>query len=165
MIWSAELAELREGEYFTFLKSIFDALENKQLKFNFLLLGIEACPNREEYEFVNRDPVWITGKALTEMVCDEDFLWIWGAFLAFPQDVTEEEAVAGTCRLYIPESSDMDSWNIRNRFSETKAEFMIFAEDSTYVELLSREKNLIDIFCTHKPLAKVTMIEDTLEES
>ena len=47
-VWSARLAG--DGRSHTFLKRVFAALEGRQLNFDFLLLGVEACP-REHKEF------------------------------------------------------------------------------------------------------------------
>lgn len=157
-VWSAVLE--KDGQAHTFLGRVFDALENQQVHYNFLLVGIEAYPVAPEFQFVNRDPVWISGEELTHMIGQEDFQWVWGALLAFLPSVSREQAVSRVCDLYAPSSSDQDSWHVRNRFPETGAEFMIFAEDSTYTELLARRRELVERFCRHEPRAKMDRITD-----
>ena len=125
-VWSAVLE--KDGQAHTFLGRVFDALENQQVHYNFLLVGIEAYPVAPEFQFVNR--------------------------------VSREQAVSRVCDLYAPSSSDQDNWHVRNRFPETGAEFMIFAEDSTYTELLARRRELVERFCRHEPRAKMDRITD-----
>lgn len=162
MVWGAHLSE---GESFTHLKSVFSAIENEQQNYDFLLIGIEACPCHEEYEFINHSPVWLTGQELTELVERDDLQWIWGAFLAFPKSVGRERAALETSSLYTPRYPDKDSWSIRTNFAKTKADFMILAGDSSYMELLSKEQKRVDCFCKYRPLAERFILDDTHEES
>ena len=74
-IWSATLRG--DDRPHTFLGRVFAALEGRQRGYDFLLAGVEACPTRPEYTFVNRGPVWLSGEELTAMVRREDFQWIW----------------------------------------------------------------------------------------
>ena len=152
--WSAVLE--KDGQYHTFLGRVFDVLEDRQRNYNFLLAGIEAYPAAPAFQFVRQSPVWISGEELTRMIRQEDFQWGWGALLAFPPSCSREEVLGSVRALYVPEAPDQDSWHIRNRFLETGAEFMIFAEDSTYTELLIRDRALLEMFCRHEPQARVT---------
>ena len=151
--WIARLE--RDGQYHTFLGRVFDSLENRQRNYNFLLAGVEAYPGNPNFEFANQAPVWISGEELTRMIRQEDFQWVWGALLAFSTSCSKEQILSGVRALYVPETSDQDSWHIRNRFLETGAEFMIYAEDSTYTELLTRNRELLERFCRHEPGAVV----------
>ena len=152
--WSAVLET--DGQYHNFLGRVFDALEDRQRNYNFLLAGIETYPTAPGFQFVNQAPVWISGEELTRMIRQEDFQWVWGALLAFPPSCSREEVLGSVRALYVPEAPDQDSWHIRNRFLETGAEFMIFAEDSTFTEFLTWDRELLDVFCRHEPQAKVT---------
>ena len=152
-IWSAVLE--KDGQCHTFLGRVFDALEGRQRDYNFLLVGVEAYPRTPDFQFVNQAPVWMSGKELTRMIRQEDFQWVWGALLAFSTSCSKEQILSGVRALYVPEASDQDSWHIRNRFLETGAEFMIYAEDSTYTELLLRNRKLLELFCRHEPGAVV----------
>lgn len=151
--WSAVLE--KDGQYHTFLGRVFDALEDRQRGYHFLLMEVEAYPETPDFQFVNQVPVWIPGEELTRMIRQEDFQWVWGALLAFSTSCSKEQILSGVRALYVPETSDQDSWHIRNRFLETGAEFMIYAEDSTYTELLTRNRKLLELFCRHEPEAVV----------
>ena len=151
--WSAVLE--KDGQYHTFLGRVFDGLEDRQRDYHFLLAGVEAYPETPDFQFVNQAPVWIPGEELTRMIRQEDFQWVWGALLAFSTSCSKEQILSGVRALYVPEASDQDSWHIRNRFLETGAEFMIYAEDSAYTELLLRNRKLLELFCRHEPGAVV----------
>ena len=152
-IWSAVLE--KDGQCHTSLGRVFDALEGRQRDYNFLLVGVEAYPGTPDFQFVNQAPVWMSGEELTRMIRQEDFQWVWGALLAFSTSCSKEQILSGVHALYVPEASDQDSWHIRNRFLETGAEFMIYAEDSAYTELLLRNRKLLELFCRHEPGAVV----------
>ena len=79
--WSAVLE--KDGQYHTFLGRVFDALEDRQRDYHFLLAGVEAYPETPDFQFVNQPPVWMSGEELTRMIRQEDFQWVWGALLAF----------------------------------------------------------------------------------
>ena len=152
-VWIARLE--RDGRYHTFLGRVFDALEDRQRDYHFLLAVVEAYPETPDFQFVNQPPVWIPGEKLTRMIRQEDFQWVWGALLAFSTSCSKEQILSGVRALYVPEASDQDSWHIRNRFLETGAEFMIYAEDSAYTELLLLNRKLLELFCRHEPGAVV----------
>lgn len=154
-VWSARLAG--DGRSHTFLKRVFAALEGRQLNFDFLLLGVEACPRKhKEFETVNQTPCWLSGSEMTHMAETEDFQWIWGALLAFPGGGCRAERLRRVRALCPPGPPDEESWGVRGQFERTGAAFMIFAADSSLTELVSLDRDLIDCFCAHEPRAEVT---------
>ena len=84
----------RGEKYFTFLKKIFDSIENVQKNYNWLITGYECYPQNIKYvERLSKEWCWITGKELTKMIEKENFQWIWGVFSAFPQSVTKDDVL------------------------------------------------------------------------
>lgn len=154
-VWGARLE--RDGQYHTSLKRVFDALEGRQIGFDFLLLGVEAYPlEHEEFEAVNQTPRWISGAELTRMVETEDFQWVWGALLAYPEGCGRAEVLEQVRALCPPGPPDEESWGVRRQFEKTGAIFLILAADSSLTELVSEDRGLIDLFCAHEPRATVT---------
>ena len=154
-VWSARLE--RDGQYHTSLKRVFDALEGRQIGFDFLLLGVEAYPlEHEEFEAVNQTPRWISGAELTRVVETEDFQWVWGALLAYPEGCGRAEVLEQVRALCPPGPPDEESWGVRRQFEKTGAIFLILAADSSLTELVSEDRGLIDLFCAHEPRATVT---------
>ena len=86
---------VEEGEkYFTFFKKIFEAINNIQRDYNWLMTDYECYPQNERYaEILNGEYCWMTGDEFTEMVEITDFQWIWGAFSAFPKSVPLEHVL------------------------------------------------------------------------
>ena len=151
--WNARLE--RDGQYHTSLKRVFDALEGRQIGFDFLLLGVEAYPlEHEEFEAVNQTPRWISGAELTRVVETEDFQWVWGALLAYPEGCGRAEVLEQVRALCPPGPPDEESWGVRRQFEKTGAIFLILAADSSLTELVSADRGLIDLFCAHEPQAK-----------
>ena len=154
-VWSARLE--RDGQYHTSLKRVFDALEGRQIGFDFLLLGVEAYPlEHEEFEAVNQTPCWISGAELTRVVETEDFQWVWGTLLAYPEGCGRAEVLEQVRALCPPGPHDEESWSARRQFEKTGAAFLILASDSSLTELVSEDRGLIDLFCAHEPRATVT---------
>jgi len=68
---------------------IFNAIQNVQKNYNWLITDIESIPNTDKYIELFKNPyVWITGEELSEIVQKEDFFWIWGVFLGFNKTIT-----------------------------------------------------------------------------
>ena len=155
-VWSAVLT--RDGRFHTSLKRVFDALEGRQRHWDFLLLGVEACPREHrEFELVNQVPRWISGAELTAMAETEDFQWVWGALLAYPPDCCRSSCLKQVRALCPPGAPDEESWGVRRNFEGTGAAFLILAADSSLTELVSADRDLIDCFSAHEPGAKLTL--------
>ena len=118
---------------------------------------MEAYPlEHEEFEAVNQTPRWISGAELTRMVETEDFQWVWGALLAYPEGCGRAEVLEQVRALCPPGPPDEESWGVRRQFEKTGAIFLILAADSSLTELVSEDRGLIDLFCAHEPRATVT---------
>lgn len=80
-------AVIHRGEKcFTFLKEIFDSIENVQKNYNWLITGYECYPQNIKYvERLSKEWCWITGKELTKMIETENFQCIWGVLIRFLQ--------------------------------------------------------------------------------
>ena len=154
-VWGARLE--RDGQYHTSLRRVFAALEGRQIGLDFLLLGVEAYPlEHEEFEAVNQTPRWISGAELTRMVETEDFQWVWGALLAYPEGCGRAEVLEQVRALCPPGPHDEESWSARRQFEKTGAAFLILAADSSLTELVSADRGMIGLFCAHEPQAAVT---------
>ena len=74
----------RGEKYFTFLKKIFDSIENVQKNYNWLITGYECYPQNIKYvERLSKEWCWITGKELTKMIETENFQLDMGSFFCF----------------------------------------------------------------------------------
>lgn len=150
-------AVINKGErYFTFLNKIFDAIENIQKKYNWLITGYECYPQHIKYvERLSKEWCWITGDELTEMIETENIQWIWGIFSAFPQNVTEADVL----KYELPKANGNDKiWKNPISIQHPLSVMEIIAWDSSMTIFISKNDEIVE-----KILMKNPLIED-LEE-
>lgn len=59
------------GKYFTYLRSIFDSIDNIQKDYNWLITGHECYPQNAEYvEKLSKEWCWMTGAVSNPMTED-----------------------------------------------------------------------------------------------
>lgn len=146
----------RGEKYFTFLKKIFDSIENVQKNYNWLITGYECYPQNIKYvERLSKEWCWITGKELTKMIEKENFQWIWGVFSAFPQSVTKDDVLK-----YELPKADGNEKICKNPISiqHPLSVMEIIAWDSSMTILISKFDEIVEKLLKSNPL-----IED-LEE-
>lgn len=78
-----------KGEkYYTYLKKVFDAIDNKQKEYNWLITDCVCYPNDPEIkELLSKKYCWLSGEKLTEIVNQEEFQWIWAVLSGFDKSV------------------------------------------------------------------------------
>ena len=132
-----------EGEkYFTYLKSIFGAIDNIQKDYNWLISGHECYPQDVNYaEKLSAKWCWMTGTELTEMIENEDFQWIWGVFSAFSKDVTKEEVL----KYKLPNADGNDRiWQNPISMQHPLSIMEIIAWDSSMTIFISKSDDIIE---------------------
>lgn len=143
-------------KYFTFLKKIFDSIENVQKNYNWLITGYECYPQNIKYvERLSKEWCWITGKELTKMIETENFQWIWGVFSAFPESVTKDDAL----KYELPKADGNEKiWKNPISIQHPLSVMEIIAWDSSMTILISKFDEIVEKLLKSNPL-----IED-LEE-
>ena len=132
-----------EGEkYFTYLKSIFGAIDNIQKDYNWLISGHECYPQDVNYaEKLSAKWCWMTGTELTEMIENEDFQWIWGVFSAFPKDVAKEEVL----KYKLPNADGNDRiWQNPISMQHPLSIMEIIAWDSSMTIFISKRDDIME---------------------
>lgn len=129
-------------KYFTYLKSLFGAIDDIQKDYNWLISGHECYPQDVNYaEKLSAKWCWMTGKELTEMIENEDFQWIWGVFSAFSKDVTKEEVL----KYKLPNADGNDRiWQNPVSMQHPLSLMEIIAWDSSMTIFISRCDDIID---------------------
>lgn len=69
------------------LKNVFDAIENEQNKYNWLITEIDYAPLNKEIAPFSQPYTWISGEELTARIEKDDGFWVWGVFSGFTKDV------------------------------------------------------------------------------
>jgi hypothetical protein len=146
-------AILQKGEHFyTHMGKIFKAIENGQLKYNWLITDFECYPlDKSINEIFTPEYVWLTGEQLTEIIRKEDFQFIWGVFSGFPSEVTLEEVL----KFDLPFADGYKGfWVDEVGIQHPLAQIEIVAWDSSLTLLISRDDSLVQKFRNNLPLSE-----------
>ncbi len=133
-----------DEKYYTYLKKVFEAIDNKQNEYNWLITNCECYPHNHETDelFRNREYCWITGEELTEIISNDDFQWIWGILSGFDKSIELSEVL----KYDISE----DNFNVYFKNPLTMQHPLCCVEivpfDSTFMMILSKDKEIINNF-------------------
>lgn len=134
-----------DEKYYTHLKKVFESINNKQKDYNWLITNCECLPVNLETAilFNNREYSWISGEELTEIVNREDFQWIWAVLSGFDKSIELSEVL----KYNLPSEDNYNAYfknplTLRHPLSSIE----IVPFDSSFVILLSKEKEIIDNF-------------------
>ena len=138
-------AILEKGErYYTHLLEILLAIEPIQKNFNWFITNCECFPKSPKYdEQFSKEYAFLSGEALTSLVEEENFQWIWAVFSAFEKDVSLEEILT-----YPLPFADHNPafWKNPLTIQHPLAQIEIVAFDSSLTLFLSRRKPHVDLF-------------------
>lgn len=146
-------AILQTGEqFYTHMGKIFNAIENSQLKYNWLITNCECYPQEEGfYELFSKEYVWISGKQLTEIIYKEDFQFVWGVFSGFSPEATLAEVL----EYELPFADGYKGfWVEKIGIQHPLAEVEIVAWDSSLTLLISKDDNLVQKFRSNLPMSE-----------
>ncbi|MFV0341822.1 MAG: hypothetical protein ACK5JH_02870 [Anaerocolumna sp.] len=146
-------AILEKGEHhYTNMAKVFNAIENEQLKYNWLITNCECYPEDKRInEMFSKEYIWISGEQLTEIINKDNFQFIWGVFSGFTPEVTLEEAL----RYDLPFADGYEGFWVNNvGIQHPLAEVEIVAWDSSLTLLISKNNKLIEDFHSTFPLSE-----------
>lgn len=146
-------AILEKGEqYYTHMAKVFNAIENEQLKYNWLITECECYPGDKNIdEIFSKEYIWISGKQLTEIIRKDDFQFIWGVFSGFSPKVTLEDIL----RYDLPFADGYKGFWVNNvGIQHPLAEVEIVAWDSSLTLLISKDDKLVQKFRSNFPLSE-----------
>ncbi len=138
-------AILNKGESgYTIMSRIFNAINQVQKNYNWLITDVNAYPNDPIFEkLVNEEYIWMTGDELTKMVEKEDFQWIWAVFSGFSPDVNKE-AILKYELPYVQDNYEI--WKNQPQIQHPLANTEILACDSSYVTIVSKHDRIVNEF-------------------
>lgn len=143
------IVDRKNHKTYTHLGNVFSALDGIEKDYNWLISDTECVPNIKEYEeLFAKEYCWLSGKELSEIVKKDDFQWIWGVLCAFEKDVSLEEALSYP----LPLARDYNGY-FQNPVSlqHPLSTLEIFAFDSSYTIIISKDKAIIDGYLRHLP--------------
>ena len=127
----------------TCLASLFKAIDNQQLHYNWLITDYEGCAEDEQIcDKLEQEYCWLTGEELTEIIEKEDFQWIWGILLGFRKEI----ALSKILESPLPDIEKATFWKNPVSIQHELADIEIIAFDSTYTVFKSKSKELYEGF-------------------
>ncbi len=135
----------RKGEqYYTYLKKLFDAIDNRQREYNWLITDCICYPKDPHTDaMLQKEYCWITGEDLTELVTEEDFQWIWAVLSAFDKSV----ALSDILKYDLPFAEEYEGfWSRPISMQHPLARIEIVPWDSSMTMIFSDDKSIIDSF-------------------
>lgn len=142
----------KDEKYYTYLKKVFDAIGNVQKNYNWLITDCEyGTLNPKIERLLNAEYCWITGERLTELVLEEDFLWIWAVLSGFDKTVALSEVL----KYDFPYANGYRGfWEKPLTLQHPLAHIEIVPWDSSLTLLLSDNKEIVDRFKKRFPYSE-----------
>ena len=152
-------------KYYTYLRSVFDAIHDEQKNYNWLITDSEAYPDLEEAKKLSTrhlnltvdakprlvhdgDYCFLSGEELTEIIDREDFQWIWAVLSGFEKSIPLEEIL----RYPLPEADGYEGfWKNPLALQHPLATIEIVPWDSSLTLVLSTQKELVRMFLDATP--------------
>ena len=73
------IIDRKNHKYYTYMSKVFQAMDNAQLQYNWLITGCICYPQNNDIEkLLDQEYCWLTGDELSAIIEQEDFQWIWG---------------------------------------------------------------------------------------
>ena len=144
---------INKGEaYYTYLKKLFEAIDNIQLNYKWLISYPQCYPcDKETSELLNGDYCILTGREFTDLVDKEDFQWIWGTFSAFDPSISDDKIL----NYKLPENDMYPGfWMNPLTMQHVLSKIEIVAFDSSCTLLLAKDLILPDTFYDFYPKAE-----------
>ncbi len=146
-------AILEKGEaYYTFLNKVFKAIDNEQLKYNWLITGYECYPSNSTFrELFSQEYVWLTGQELSDIIGAEKFQFVWGVFSGFKPEIPLNEVLQHD----MPYADGYTGfWLDDVGIQHPLADIEIVAFDSSLTLFISKHDELADKFLHALPLSE-----------
>lgn len=146
-------AIIEKGEpYYTDLRKVFDAIGNTQTQYNWLITDCVCYPQSADInELLSQTYCRLSGPALTSIVDQEDFQWVWAVLSGFRQDIPLEEILKHP----LPYADGYRGfWKNPLSIQHPLAEVEIVPWDSSLTLIYSQHRGMIDSFRNYFPLSE-----------
>ena len=142
---------------YTSLKAVFDAIDNLQIKYNWLITDTEIFAQSDKSDSLNTGVHWkyvdgkpiaipapdyyfLSGEELTEIISEDDSQWIWGVLSGFEKSISLKDIL----KYPLPKSSGQeDSWGNPPIIQHPLASTEIVPWDSSLLLILSKNEEII----------------------
>ncbi len=146
------LIDRKSCEFYTYMSTVFEAIENVQKQYNWLITDCVCYPlDKEIDQMLNQEYCWLSGEELSELVAKEDFQWIWGALCGFVKDIPLAEIL----KFPLPSAEDYNGYyNNPVSLQHPLSSLEIIPCDSSCILLISKDKAIIDYYLCKHPKAE-----------
>lgn len=138
----------KDENYYTNMLKVINSIGGNSLRYNWLISDIETNDDiyfKEEYVILSTDDLL---KLLNE---NTNLQWIWGCFSAIPEYYSKEDIL----KYEIPFINNRLIYDNIGIIQHPLAEIEIDAVDSTFVQLISKDDKIAELFKKSFPLAEV----------
>lgn len=125
-----------EDDYYTDILKVVNAIGGRSLNYNWLITEIETSTGDYFYE----EYVILSNDELLDNLENKEIQWIWGTFSAIPKRYKQEEIL----KYNLPGVENIDKKEIK--IQHPLAEIEIIAYDSTFVQLIAKDKTIAEKF-------------------
>ena len=125
-----------EDDYYTDILKVVNAIGGRSLNYNWLITEIETSTGDYFYE----EYVILSNDELLDNLENKEIQWIWGTFSAIPKKYKQEEIL----KYNLPGVENIDKKEIK--IEHPLAEIEIIAYDSTFVQLIAKNKTIAEKF-------------------
>ena len=147
------LIDRKSHKFYTHMRTVFQAIENVQKQYNWLITDWECYPKNKEIEqLFEQEYCWLSGEELTDIVVKEDFQWIWGCLCGFQKNISLEEVLMHS----LPLSENYNGYyqnpvSLQHPLSSVE----IVPCDSSWILIISKDKSIIDSYMKKYPMSEV----------
>ena len=148
------------SRYYTYLKAVFNAIENKQVEYNWLITATEIVAHSSRLDALNTSVHWkdedgkpiaipapdyyfLSGEELTKIITEDDSQWIWGVLSGFEKSIPLDEIL----KYPLPKADGYEGfWKNPPTIQNALASMEIVPWDSSCVLLLSTKGEIVEKF-------------------
>lgn len=161
---NAILKDSKQVQFYTYLGPIFEAIQNRQYEYNWLLTDLDLnwipddflnyCDQCKIHKALwNRNNVyWLTGEQLTNLVAKYKIQFIWGVLSGFK--ITEVIDIQNLSVLPLAETPEL--WKPGVTVQHPKAEVEIVCWDSGLTLLISKDQSILNCFMEFLKMLKTS---------
>jgi hypothetical protein len=125
-----------EDDYYTDILKVVNAIGGRSLNYNWLITEIETSTG----DYFNDEYVIVSNDELLDKLEKKKIQWIWATFSAIPKKYKQEEIL----KYNLPGVENIDKKEIK--IQHPLAEIEIIAYDSTFVQLIAKDKTIAEKF-------------------
>lgn len=143
------IIDRKSQKYYTYMGKVFQAINNAQVQYNWLITDCVCYPRNKEIEqLLDQEYCWLSGDELSALIEQEDFQWIWGCLCGFPKNTPINEVL----KYPLPSAEDYNGYYQNPvSFQHPLSSVEIIPSDSSWTLVISKDKAIIDSYLRSYP--------------